>query len=98
MPSQGRIHADRAMFEHRRRCAGRRLGLAILIAVMALAFAAGAARAYTVRGANGHLYGILPTPHARVMRAHASASGAPVMRYWGGSVMLSTSLHLIFWD
>ena len=75
------------------RGAGRRLALLTSIALLATGFGAGAARAYVVHGANGRLYGILPARQA--VRAHTAA--VPNVRYWGGTVMLSTNLRLIFW-
>jgi hypothetical protein len=76
--------------------ARRWLGLMTLIVLLAAAFGAGAAHAYVVRGAHGRLYGILPRPGA--FRSHAlGRAGQTQVSYWGGSVMLSTTLRLIFW-
>ena len=68
----------------------------ILVVVLAGTFGTGAASAYVVRGSNGRLYGIMPAPGAR--RPHMlTRAGPPRMSYWGGTVMLNNSLHLIFW-
>ena len=63
------------------------------VALVAAAFGAAAAQAYVVHGADGRLYGILPAHQP----ARAHTAGVPNVRYWGGTVMLSTRLHLIFW-
>jgi hypothetical protein len=75
---------------------GRWLGLMFLVLVLAATFGAGAAHAYLVRGADGRLYGILPRQGA--LRSHAlSRAKPPKVSYWGGTVMLGTTLRLIFW-
>ena len=68
----------------------------IVAGLLVMAVGAGTAQAYVVRGAQGRLYGILPA-HGSA-RSHAIGHAAqPKMRYWGGSVMLSSTLRLIFW-
>ena len=74
----------------------RRAGIVMLVLLAATAFGAGNAGAYVVRGPHGHLYGIMLKPGARSFRGHAIAAAAPRMQYSGGTVMLSSNLHLIF--
>ncbi len=70
------------------------LAAAMALAVIASALAASAADAYLVHGANGRLYGIMPKAGTH-LRGHGAA--VPRVVYYGGTVMLGTSLHLIFW-
>jgi len=87
---------DAGAKRHRRATAHRRLGLALSIALLAGGLGAGTAGAYVVRGANGRLYGVLPAPGAQ--RTHALGRAVQHrVTYGGGSVMLSTTLHLVFW-
>lgn len=70
----------------------------ILVALFVAAVGAGSARAYVVHGDNGRLYGVLPAPGSAAARIHSSERAAsPKVSYWGGDVMLSSTLHLIFW-
>ena len=81
----------------RRRVGAQRASIVTLILLAAAAFGASGAGAYVVRGPHGRLYGIMLKPGTRSFRGHAIAAAAPRIQYWGGTVMLSSSLHLIFW-
>lgn len=95
---RGRPRAIRDREAHLGAAVARRLSLSILVGLVTAGFAAGEAHAYVVRGADGRLYGILPAHSAPAWRARV-AGQAPTHKvtYWGGSVMLSSTLRLIFW-